>query len=162
MSLRAGLGQRGGHPGRSQQVDLHRVVEGRVEVDGGRRVDHDVAVGQHGPPVVVEPDPVDAHVAGHGGDSPVGHLVVGLAGVGLAALLAELAEGVVAQHVALHAGRRAPPPRPHDQHQLAVGHAAQQALGERGPQEPGRAGDGDALAGQRLDDHGVSSTVRRH
>ena len=151
VRLRAGLVQHRSHPGRSEQVDLHGVVEGRVEVHGGRRVDHGVAAGQQGPALVVESEPVGAHVPGEGFDPPGRHLVVGLgrarAGRVATGLLAEPVEGVVAQHVALHPRGRAPPTRAHQQHQLAVGHATQQTLGERGPQKPGRAGDGDALAG---------------
>ena len=78
----------------------------------------------------------------------------------LCGLPAKPVEGVVAEHVALHSRGCAPAARTHDQHQLAAGHAAQQALGERGAQEPGRAGDSDALAGERLDDHAVSSSAR--
>ncbi len=43
---------------------------------------------------------------------------------------------------------------PHQQHQLAAGHGAQQALDDGGAEEPGRPGDGDALAGQGVGDHG--------
>ena len=79
VGLRAGFGQDCGHPARPEQVDLHRVVEGRVEVHGGRRMDHDVAAGQRGPAFVVEVEPVDADVAGHRGDPASGHLLVALA-----------------------------------------------------------------------------------
>ena len=48
------------------------------------------------------------------------------------------------------AGR--PPARPHEQHELAAGHRAQQPLDQGGAEEAGGAGDGDALAGQRLGD----------
>ena len=44
---------------------------------------------------------------------------------------------------------------PDEQHELAVGHRPQQPLDQRGAEEAGRAGDGDALAGQGLGDHGV-------
>ena len=148
-----------GHPDRPQHVDLYGVVEGGVEGDGRGRVDDDVAVGQPGPPVVVEPEPVLGDVAGHGGDSAVRHLLEGLGPRLAGGLGPEAVEGVVAQHVAPDPLVGAAPARPHHQHQLAVGDAPQQPLHQRGAQEPGGAGDGDALAGQALDDHGAVSGV---
>ncbi|MEZ5139138.1 MAG: hypothetical protein R2711_10360 [Acidimicrobiales bacterium] len=49
-------------------------------------------------------------------------------------------------------------PGPDQQHQLAVGHRAQEALDERSAEEAGGAGDGDALPGQVVGDHGCMST----
>ena len=49
--------------------------------------------------------------------------------------------------------------RPDQQHELAVGDGPQQPLDERGAEEAGRAGDGDALAGQAFPDHARLSTI---
>ena len=51
------------------------------------------------------------------------------------------------------------PARPDEQHELAVGHAPQEPLDQGGAEEPGRAGDGDALAGECLGDHAALSTI---
>ena len=58
----------GGHPGRAEQVDLDGGVERRVEADRGGRVDDDVALRQSAQALVVEPEAVGGHVAGHGRD----------------------------------------------------------------------------------------------
>ena len=47
----------------------------------------------------------------------------------------------------------------HQQDQLAVGHAAQQAFDQRRADEPGRPGDGDAFASERLGDHAHMSST---
>ena len=66
-----------------------------------------------------------------------------------AQLGAEAVEGVVLQQLPLDppGGGRALAVA-HEQDQVAVGHTTQQPLDERRADEPGRAGDGDALAGQ--------------
>ena len=64
----AGAGRRldgGGDARGPQEVDLDGGVEGGVEGDGGGRVDDDVARGQDLPALVVEAEPVPAHVTGH-------------------------------------------------------------------------------------------------
>jgi hypothetical protein len=141
--------------GRPQQVDLDRAVERRVEGDGGGRVDDDVAAGQGGPSLVVEAEPVGADVAGDRRDPP-GHLVV----EPVAELPAQRVEGVVAEDLALGPlGDARPLARADEQHQLAAGHRAQQPLDERGAEEAGAAGDGDALAVEGLGDHADLSTI---
>ena len=110
-------------------------------------MDDGVAAGEDGAAAVVEPESVDAHVAGESADPPGCHVLVGLGCARPCQLVSEPVEGVVAQHVAPHALGRAAPPRADHQHQFAVGHATQQAFGESRPQEPGGASDGDALTG---------------
>ena len=74
----------------------------------------------------------------------------------LAELAAEAVEGVVLQHLALDPLRRGRPlAGPHEQDDLAAGDGAQQSLDQRGPDEAGRSGHGDALAGEGFGDHGV-------
>ena len=91
--------------------------------------------------------------AGDGEHPPGDQLVPCGAGFG-----AQAVEAVVAEDLAAHPVLGPPPARAHEQDHLAVRHAAQQPLHQRGPEEPGGAGDGDALAGQRLGDHpGLSS-----
>ena len=111
--------------------------------------------GEGGAAGVVEAEPVGADVAGDGRD-PLGHQ---RGEAVLAVLLAEPVEGVVAEDLPLgpllDGG---PAARADEQHELAVGHAAQQPLDERGAEEAGAAGDGDALAGELLGDHGTLST----
>ena len=63
VGARAGGGHGGADPGGAEQVDLDRLGQGGVEGDGGGRVDDDVAGGQGGPPGVVQPEAVLAHVA---------------------------------------------------------------------------------------------------
>ena len=66
----------------------------------------------------------------------------------------EPVEGVVLEQLALDTLRRGRPLAAADQqHEVAVGDAAQQALDQRRADEPGRAGDGDPFAGERLGDH---------
>jgi AcrR family transcriptional regulator len=76
---------------------------------------------------------------------------------GCVQLLAEAVEGVVLEQLLLDAGgRRGALPVAHEQDQLAVGDAAEEPLHERGAHETGRAGDGDALASERVSDHNAS------
>ena len=57
-------------------------------------------------------------------------------------------------HYALDPLRRGRPlASPDQQDEVAVGDAAQQAFDQRRADEPGRAGDGDPFAGERLGDH---------
>ena len=60
---------------RSQQVGLDRCVEWAVEADGGGGVDDDVAAAQQREIGWGEPEPVDADITWHGGDSPVADVV---------------------------------------------------------------------------------------
>ena len=96
------------------------------------------------------PRPSVPDVAGDRVHAALGHLVE----PGTAQRLAEAVEGVVAEDLPLDPLRGGgPAPGPHQQHQLAVRHLAQQALDEGGADEAGRPGDGDALAGQGFGDH---------
>jgi hypothetical protein len=138
-------------PGRAEEVDFDGAVEGRVEGDGGGRVEHDVARRQHRPVGLVEAEAVGADVAGDHLQAPGHELVEGL---GPADLGPEAVEGVVADDLALDAlGRRRPPAGPHEQDDLAAGDRAQQALDDGGAEESGGARDGDPLADQGLGDH---------
>ena len=63
-------------------------------------------------------------------------------------------EGVVLQDLPPHAlGRWRALAVPHEQDELAIGDAPEQAFDERRAHEPGRPGDGDPLAGERFGDH---------
>ena len=150
-ACRAGrrVGHRLQHPEGPDQVDLDGGVEGGVEAHPGRGVDDGGAGGEQGPALVVEAEPVDRHVARDHRDPP-GHLGV----EAVAQLGPQAAEGVVAEDLPLGPGGRGrPPPAPDEQDQLAVGHRAQQSLDQGRAQEPGGAGDADALPGQGLSDH---------
>jgi hypothetical protein len=149
-----GLGDAAG----AEQVDLDRAVERRVEGHGGRAVDHDVAAGQRGPAGVVEAEAVGADVAGD-------HLHPPLDGgveLGLAQLLAQPVEGVVAEDLAagprLH---RRPLAGSDEQHQLTAGNGPQQALDQGGAEEARPARDRDALPIKGLGDHGSCLPVGR-
>jgi hypothetical protein len=100
--------------------------------------------------------PVPADVAGHGADALGGH---GREAV-LAELVAQHVEGVVLEDLALDPlGDGGPLARTHEEHDGAVGHAAQQTFQQVGAEEPGRAGDEDALVGQRFTNHDEVSTI---
>ena len=141
---RAGVGDGGGgHPGRAEQVDLDRLGQRGIEGDGGGGVDDHVGRGQRGPPGVVEPEAVLAHVAGHGLD-PAGHLI----GEGVAQLVAQPVEAVVLDDLASHPrGGVGPASRPDQHRDVRLGQAAHDPLDQGGAQEAGGAGDEEALAG---------------
>ncbi len=63
---------------------------------------------------------------------------------------AQAIEAVVAEDLAGDTVAGAAAPGAHDEHQLAVGHRAQEPLDERGAEEAGRARDRDAFAGKAL------------
>ena len=143
-----------GDAGRPEQVDLDRPVERRVERNGGGRVNDDVGGRPDRPVLAGEAEPVGADVAGHGVDATCGHLVERLGRVGCGVGVAQPVEGVVLQQLLLDPLRCGRALTVADQEdQFAPGHAAQKSLDERGADEPGRAGDGDALASERLGDH---------
>ncbi len=101
-------------------------------------------------PLVVEPQPVGAHVAGHGGH-PGRHLL----GERGAELVPEAVEAVVAQHLALDPlGGGCPPTGSHEQHHPAVGNGAEEPLDQRRPQEAGGAGHEEAPSGQGVTHRG--------
>ncbi len=135
---------------RPEQVDLDGRVERRVERDGRGRVDDDVARRPDGAVDVVQAEPVAGDIAGDRGD-PAGHRRVEVGAV----LGAEAVEGVVLEDLLagpLGGGRALAVAD--QQHEVAVGHAAQQSLDEGGADESGAAGDGDLLPGERRGDHG--------
>ena len=137
---------------RAEEVDLHGGVERRVERHGRSGVDHGVAAGEDRAVGVVQSQPVTGDVAGDRGD-PGGH--GGEVDALLAALGAESVERVVLEDLALGSPcRTGSLAVSHEQHQLAVGDRAQQALDERGADESGRAGDGDPFPRERFGDHG--------
>ena len=73
----------------------------------------------------------------------------------VAELLAQAVEAVVLQDLLggpLH--RRRPPAGPDEEDDLAVGDAAEDALDQGGSEEPGGAGDEEALTGQGVADAG--------
>ena len=96
----------------------------------------------------VQAEPVDADVAGQH-VHPAIHLGV----EAVAELGAQAVEAVVLQDLATHPVGRAPAPRADQQGHLALGDGPQQALGEGGAEEAGRAGDGDAPAPERFTKH---------
>ena len=103
---------------------------------------------------VVEPEAVGADVTGDDRDPPR-HLLVEAA----RPARAEAVEGVVAEDLPLHPLRgRARRPGADQQDELAVGHRTQEPLDQRGAEEAGRPGDGDAPAGEGLPDHLALST----
>ncbi len=94
---------------------------------------------------VVQPEPVAGDVAGDGSDATCDGVVEVVA-----VRLAQPVEGVVLQDLPLGAasGGRAAAVA-HEEDEFAIGNAAQQPFDERGPDEPGRPGDRNALARQR-------------
>ena len=122
-----------------------------------RGVDHDVAGGDGVAAGVVEAEAVGADVAGDHVD-PSGHHL--LERRPATEVLAHAVEAVVPEDLpvgALLDGALAS--GPDEQHELAVGDRAQQPLDERGAQEAGGAGDGDALAGEVVANHVGLSTI---
>ena len=148
-----------GHPAGAEEVDLHGIVERRVEAHRGGGVHGDVDGAEECEPGVVKAEAVLTDVAFHCEHSTVAHLVEGLAvqtascdGV-LLERITESVEGVVLENVALHPVLGAAASWPHQQHEFAIGNRAQEAFDERSAEKAGRAGDGDPLAGQVLPDH---------
>jgi hypothetical protein len=152
----AQLVERAGDAAGAEQVDLDRGVEGRVEGHGGGRVDHDVTRGKDRPAVVVQAEAVRADVAGDDGDPAPDHLVERRR----AHLPAQAVEGVVAEDLpAGPLGDRGPLAGADEQHELAARHRPQQPFDQRGAEEAGAAGDGDAAAVECLGDHAHLSTI---
>ena len=117
-------------------------------------MDHDVAGGEDRPIGLGQPETIATDVAVDRGDPSSGHLVKGLA-AGLLQLCSQPVEGVVLEQLLLDAtGGRGALAVTHEQHEGAVGHAAQQPFDEGGAHEAGRTSNGDALARQRFGDHG--------
>ncbi len=140
----------GGHPRGSEEVDLDGGVERGVEADGGGRVHDDVAVRQRLDAGGVHAQPVGGDVTGHRGD-PGGHLLV----EPVTQLVAQAVEAVVPQDLLggpLH--RRGTATGTDEQDDPAVGDAAQDALDQCGPEEPGGSGDEEAPAGEGVADAG--------
>ena len=118
-------------------------------------MNHDVATGQHRSPVVVESEAVGGHVAGDG-RQPFGHHRF----EPVTELLAEPVEAVVAENLpADPVSGGLPAARTHQHDDPAARHRPEQPLNQGGTQEAGGAGDGDALAGQAVSDHGPLSTI---
>ena len=135
---------------RPEEVDLDGRVEGRVERDGGRRVDHDVARGEDLPVVGRQAETVTTDIPADRHDALVGELPEAVTPV----LLAEPVEGVVLQQLTLDTlGSGRPLAVADEQHEAAVGDAAEQALDECRADEAGGPGDGDAFSSKRLGDH---------
>ena len=148
------IGAEGGDTGGAEEVDLDGLIEGGVEGDGRRGVDHDVDGGEDLASAGVEAEPVAGHVAGDGGDPSSRELGESV----LAVLLPQAVEGVVGEEFAFGAaGRRRSTSVPHEEHELAVGDTSEQTLHESRTDEPGRAGDGNPLSGERLGDHAPMS-----
>jgi hypothetical protein len=144
--LAAEFGQSGG----AEQVDLHGQVERGVERHRGGRVDDHLRGGELRPTVGIEAQAVGADVAGDRGHPAGDHLVEAAAELGPQpverVVLEDLLAGTLGGGGATAAADQ--------QEQLAVGDAAQQPLDQRGADEAGRSGDGDAFARERLGDHG--------
>ena len=151
------LGEQSGDAGRPEQVDLDGRVERRVERHRRRRMDDRVARPEHLAIGVGQGEAIAADVAADRRDPSRRQLGEAIATV----LLAEPVEGVVLEQLALDAlCRRRPLAVAHEQHQLTVGHGAEQALDQRRPDESGRPGDGDARSRERLSDHGLQVLAR--
>src|SRR5690606_25978057 len=87
---------------------------------------------------------------------PLDHLVEGLG----AQLGAQAVEGVVAEDLPPGPlGRAGALAGADEQHELGAGHRAEQPLDERGAEEAGAAGDGDAPAVEGLRYHAPVSTI---
>ena len=105
--------------------------------------------------MVVQPESVGADVAGDRGDPPRCHLGERFPS-GLGELGSQPVEGVVLEDLPFGPfGGAGSLSGTDEQHEVAVGHAAQQPFHERRADEPGGPRDGDGLAGERLGDHGV-------
>jgi TetR/AcrR family transcriptional regulator len=137
---------------RTEQVHFDGGVEGGVERNARGGVHDDVAGGQKGAALVVEPKAVYTDIAGDRGD-PATHL----GGEPVAQLGPEPVESVIAQHLAaqafLNGGAAA---RTNEKHQLTAGNSMQEALHERGAEEARGASDGDAFTRQLLCDHPIT------
>ncbi len=117
----------------TEQIDLDRVVDRRVERHGRRRVDHDVAGGQGRTAGVVEAEAVGADVAGDH-RQPLGHVLV----EAVAEQGSQVFERVVAEDLPLHSllGRGAAAGSD-EQDERAVGHRSEQSLDDGGAEEAG-------------------------
>ena len=116
-------------------------------------MDDDVAGCQRGEIGIVEPESVGAHVAVDRDHAALDHRVEGVAGT--AQFFFEAVERVVFEDLATCSFGGATLAAADEQHQLAIGHAAQQTLNESRSDEACRARNSDALAGQLLSNHGV-------
>ena len=67
--------------------------------------------------------------------------------------VAKAIERVVLENVAVHPVLGAAPTGPNDEYELTVGDGAKEPFDQRGAEETGRAGDGDALPGEVLPNH---------
>ena len=130
-------------PGGTEEVHLDGTIEWSIEAHRGRRVDHDVAVGQCGSTLVVEAEAV-------GGDITLDdrHPLVDR---GPERLLAQFGdqpvEGVVAEDLTAGPLRwRRPLTGPNEENHAAVGRTSKEALDERRAEKAGRPGDGDSFA----------------
>ncbi len=138
------------HPDRAQEVDLDRLVQGRVERHRCRRVDEDVGSAQVLAARLVKAQPVDADVASDR-HQPASHLFV----EPVAQLRPQAVEGVVLQHFAAHPVGGPPATRPHQNPEGAARHLAQQPLDERRAEEAGGAAEDDPLPVEGFGDHAV-------
>ena len=135
---------------RAEQVDLDGAVEGGVEAHrrggSGRRCRSSASARRPSSSRPSPSSPTSPAIV----VQPPGDLLV----EAVAELAAQPVEAVVAEDLARGAlGRRWPSARADEHDDLAVGHAAQQALDERRAEEARRAGDGDAPAGELVGDH---------
>ena len=155
-SSHAGEGSQGlGDADRSEQVHLDSTVQRSIEGDRGSGVDHDVADPRVVPPVSSRPRPSRA-------TSPamVRSRRSITASKSSPSSRPEPVEAVVAQDLAPGPlGWALSLARADEHDHLAFGHAAEQALDERCPEEARRPGHGDSPAGELVAYHGsVSST----
>jgi hypothetical protein len=110
-------------PGRAEQVDFYRGVEGRIEADRGGRMHHRRTGREQFSGSVVEAETVNGDVAGDRDDAPGGFLVKTFA-----ELAPETLEAVVAQDVSFNPVFGPTPARPDEQDDLCVGQAPQYPL----------------------------------
>jgi len=132
---------RRGHPRGPEHVDLDRLIEWGIEADGCCRVDGDVTARELGASFLVEPEPVAGDVTSHRGDAGA-HL--GVEAIPSSARRRSKQSFFRISRAVRWVGLAR---RPSDQeHELYVGHGAQQSLHQRGPEEAGAPGDEDPLA----------------
>jgi hypothetical protein len=110
------LSERRCNPGRAEQVDFYRCVEGCIEADRGGRV-HDRRTGrQKFPACVVKAEPVHGDVAGDREDAP---RCLGVKA--FAELAAKSLEAVIAQDISFNPVPGPAPAGPDKQDHLCVG-----------------------------------------
>ena len=133
-------------PAGAEEVDLHGIVERRVEAHRGGGVHGDVDGAEEGESGVVKAEAVLTDIAFHCEHSTVAHLVEGLAvetascdGSSLNASRSRSKASFL--RMSRHPVLGAATSRPHQQHEFAIRNRAQEAFDERSAEKAGRAGE---------------------